>query len=107
MTHRPSSGGDLSSLSGRIAFDNFEDVWTIDADGTDLTRLTRAPYPEFDPSWSPDGTEIAFRSERSGEPEIWIMGHRTIRSCQDVRGPNRATRVRDRESPSTAALRLA
>ena len=65
--------GDLSSFSGRIAFDNFEDVWTIDADGTDLTRLTRAPYPEFDPSWSPDGTEIAFRSERSGEPEIWIM----------------------------------
>jgi Tol biopolymer transport system component len=67
------SGEDLSSLSGRIAFDNFEDVWTIDADGTDLTRLTRAPYPEFDPSWSPDGTEIAFRSERSGEPEIWTM----------------------------------
>jgi TolB protein len=65
--------GDLSSFSGRIAFDNFEDVWTIDADGADLTQLTRAPYPEFDPSWSPDGTEIAFRSERSGEPEIWIM----------------------------------
>jgi Tol biopolymer transport system component len=66
-------GADLPSFSGRIAFDNFEDVWTIDADGTDLTRLTRAPYPEFDSSWSPDGTEIAFRSERSGEPEIWIM----------------------------------
>ena len=61
---------DLSSFSGRIAFDNFEDVWAIDADGTDLTRLTSAPYPEFDPAWSPDGTEIAFRSERTGEPEI-------------------------------------
>ena len=65
--------GDLSSFPGRIAFDNFDDVWTIDADGTDLTRLTDAPYPEFDPSWSPDGTEIAFRSERNGEPAIWIM----------------------------------
>jgi Tol biopolymer transport system component len=65
--------GDLSSLSGRIAFDNFDDVWTIDADGTDLTRLTHSPAHEFDPSWSPDGTEIAFRSERSGEPEIWVM----------------------------------
>lgn len=27
----PPRGGDLSSFSGRIAFDNFEDVWTIDA----------------------------------------------------------------------------
>ena len=75
---RPSpSAGDSeapeTSLSGRIAFDNFDDVWTIDADGTDLTRLTRSRWPEFDPSWSPDGTRIAFRSERSGEPEIWLM----------------------------------
>jgi TolB protein len=54
-------------------FDNFDDVWTIDAGGTDLTRLTHSPWPEFDPSWSPDGTQIAFRSERSGEPEIWLM----------------------------------
>jgi TolB protein len=79
------SGGDRSSLSGRIAFDNFDDVWTIDADGTDLTRLTHSPEPEFDPSWSPDGTQIAFRFERNGqqggenivgegdEPEIWVM----------------------------------
>jgi TolB protein len=73
-SHAPGmSGGDLSSLSGRIVFDNFDDVWTIDADGTDLTRLTHSPWPEFDPSWSPDGTQIAFRSERSGEPEIWLM----------------------------------
>ena len=72
----PRSGGgsiSLSSLSGRIAFDNFDDVWTINADGTDLTRLTRSPGPDFDPSWSPDGTQIAFRSERSDEPEIWVM----------------------------------
>jgi TolB protein len=67
------SVGHATSLSGRIAFDNFDDVWTIDADGTDLTRLTHSPWPEFDPSWSPDGTQIAFRSERSGEPEIWLM----------------------------------
>ena len=64
---------DRSSLSGRIAFDDFQDVWTVDADGTKLARLTQSAWPEFDPTWSPDGTQIAFRSERDGEPEIWVM----------------------------------
>ncbi|TME57267.1 MAG: hypothetical protein E6I60_02080 [Chloroflexi bacterium] len=67
------TGGDRSSLYGRIAFDNHDDVWAIDADGTHLARLTHSPGPDFDPSWSLDGTQIAFRSERSGEPEIWVM----------------------------------
>jgi Tol biopolymer transport system component len=70
---REPSSGDRSLLSGRIAFDNHDDVWTIHADGADLTRLTHSPGPDFDPSWSPDGARIAFRSERSGEPEIWVM----------------------------------
>jgi TolB protein len=60
-------------VSGRIVFDNYQDVWSINADGTDLTRLTHSPGPDFDPSWSPDGTQIAFRSERSGDSEIWVM----------------------------------
>jgi TolB protein len=60
-------------LSGRIAFDNHEDVWTINAHGTDLTRLTHSPAFEFDPSWSPDGTQIAYRSDRGDESEIWVM----------------------------------
>jgi Tol biopolymer transport system component len=60
-------------LSGRIAFDNHEDVWTINANGTDLTQLTHSPAFEFDPSWSPDGTQIAYRSDRGDESEIWVM----------------------------------
>jgi Tol biopolymer transport system component len=63
----------VTSLSGRIVFDNFQDVWSINADGTGLTRLTRSLTPDFDATWSPDGARIAFRSERSGNPEIWLM----------------------------------
>jgi Tol biopolymer transport system component len=67
------SRGESVSLSGRIVFDNHEDVWTINLDGTDLRQLTKSPGADFDPSWSPDGTHIAFRSERSGDSEIWMM----------------------------------
>jgi TolB protein len=63
----------LTHLSGGIAFDNHEEVWTINADGTDLTRLTHSPAFEFDPSWSADGTQIAYRSDRGDESEIWVM----------------------------------
>jgi TolB protein len=69
-TGEPSS---LTPLPGRIVFDNHEDVWTINADGTDLTRLTHSPAFEFDPSWSPDGAQIAYRSDRGDESEIWVM----------------------------------
>jgi len=72
----PRTGGgsvSLSSLSGRIAFDNHDDVWIINADGTDLRRLTHSPWPEFDPSLSPGGRFIAYRSEPRGQPEVWVM----------------------------------
>jgi TolB protein len=63
----------VASLSGRIVFDNHEDVWTINANGTDLTRLTHSPAYEFDPSWSPDGAQIAYRLDRGDESAIWVM----------------------------------
>src|SRR5207247_541189 len=62
-----------TSLSGQIVFDNFQDVWSINADGTGLTRLTRSPDPEFQPTLSPDGRLIAYRREPNGQPEIWVM----------------------------------
>jgi len=83
-----------TSLSGRIVFDNHEDVWSINADGTNLTRLTRSPWPEFDATWSPDGTQIAFRSERGGDPEIWLMNadgsgrHRLTRGLSPAWSPD-------------------
>jgi Tol biopolymer transport system component len=76
---------DLTSLSGRIVFDNHQDIWSINADGTGLTRLTSSPWPEFDSALSPDGTRIAYRSERTEYPELWVMN-------ADGSGQHRLTR---------------
>jgi TolB protein len=63
---------DLATLTGRIVFSN-DDVWIVDADGTDLVRLTDSAWREFDPSLSPDGRLIAYRSEPNLYPELWLM----------------------------------
>lgn len=67
------------ALQGRIVFDDDgADVWSVNADGSNRRRLTSDPAPEFDPSWSPDGAKVAYRSEvmnigGSGNSEIYVM----------------------------------
>ncbi len=39
----------LSLLTGRIVFDNFEDIYSMNADGTHVQQLTKNHGPEFDP----------------------------------------------------------
>ena len=49
------------------------DVWVVDTDGGNLTRLTEAPGPDQLPAWSPDGSTIVFRSARTGILQLWTM----------------------------------
>jgi Tol biopolymer transport system component len=52
------------------------DIYYMNADGTDITRLTTHVAEDVYPSWSPDGSMIAFNSERSGSSQIWRMNVR-------------------------------
>ena len=67
---------DLGTLEGRIVFSNgTEDVWSMRADGTDVVRLTRSRALQFDPTWSPDGSRIAYRHQTGDDSstEIYVM----------------------------------
>ncbi len=39
---------------------NFYHIETIDADGSNLTRVTTPTIADLEPTWSPDGTQLAF-----------------------------------------------
>ena len=49
------------------------DIYVMNADGSGKTRLTTDPNWDWAPAWSPDGTQIAFISNREGQGEIYIM----------------------------------
>lgn len=49
------------------------DIFSVCPDGSRLEQLTDDPALDGHPAWSPDGTKIAFASERSGKNQIFLM----------------------------------
>lgn len=48
-------------------------LYVMNADGSGVTRLTDGPANDLFPTWSPDGTRLAFASGRDGNWEIYVM----------------------------------
>jgi hypothetical protein len=49
------------------------EIYVMDSDGTNLTRLTYNPAHDALPAWSPNGDYIAFASQRRGDWEVYVM----------------------------------
>jgi Tol biopolymer transport system component len=60
----------FSSDRGGIAPYN---LYVIDPAGGEATQLTKDAGSNYNPCWSPDGSKIAFNSDRDGNHDIYVM----------------------------------
>ncbi len=67
----------VSPIDGKIVFASSRDgdmeIYTCDADCTNVKRLTVNKAIDTSPCWSPNDYQIAFTSDRSGSPQIYVM----------------------------------
>ncbi len=64
---------DVSPDGETIVFDMLGDIYTVPITGGKATALTAGIEWNFQPRYSPDGTEIAFISDRAGGDNLWLM----------------------------------
>src|SRR5207237_4419 len=58
----------------QLAFTGYDgglsDLFIVNADGSDLRRLTNDKYADLQPSWAPDGKTIAFATDRGAKTDF-------------------------------------
>jgi Tol biopolymer transport system component len=70
-----SPAGMLAFSQGKIRGTGADaEIYTAMLEGSALLKLTDHPGADWGPAWSPDGTKIAFVSDRDGNWEIYVMG---------------------------------
>jgi TolB protein len=80
------------------------DIYVMNADGSHRTQLTHHRARDENPDWSPDGTQIAFYSERNGNAEIYIMNADGTKQTRITRDPWYDQAVRWEPSPRLSEL---
>lgn len=68
-----SSGAQAASpgSNGRIAFGTGKGIGTVGPDGRGYKRITAGD--DSTPSWSPDGSRIAFARRSGGQSDVWVV----------------------------------
>ena len=64
---------DVSRDGQKIVFDLLGDLYTMPITGGTATRLTGGIAHDMQPRWSPDGKQVVFVSDRSGDENLWLV----------------------------------
>ena len=102
--------GDMSPDGTKIAFGSARggagmDIWVVNRDGSGLRQLTTNPTIDNSPRWSPNGAQIAFVSDRTGNPKIYTMSADGLQQTALPTGCGRADRPT--WAPSLTGLMIA
>ncbi len=63
----------ISPSGQEIAFCYKGDIYKVPVSGGQAVQLTTQPSYECNPVWSPDGSKIAFASDRKGNFDVYVM----------------------------------
>lgn len=63
----------ISPDGKKVVFVALNDLWVWDIEGGDPVPLTDDVYLEMAPTWSPDGKQIAYSSDKAGTEDIYIL----------------------------------
>ncbi|HRV94783.1 MAG TPA: LysM peptidoglycan-binding domain-containing protein, partial [Anaerolineae bacterium] len=66
------NGSKIAFMSSGRGARNWE-IFTMDADGSNVIRLTENGNNDGLPTWSPDGQSIAYVSDQGGVWAVWVM----------------------------------
>ncbi|MBC7629865.1 MAG: PD40 domain-containing protein [Flavobacterium sp.] len=79
----------LSPDGKRVAYRALNDIYLLTIGGS-ATPLTGDSYWKSDPSWSPDGSSLAYSTDRGGTLDIWVRDLTTGTDRQITDLPDRA-----------------